>query len=103
MTPSKESLAKAREIVRAKGGVCLVPKPGHFGLSSHEKTFCDCEVEEMIATALDAAKSKDPGLLVEALEWYATGKCNCVYNNQHVKMDIGQKARTALEKWHTKP
>jgi hypothetical protein len=54
MTTTK-SLEVAREIVRSRGGVCLVPLPGKGGLSSHEKTFCDCEVEEMIALALDSA------------------------------------------------
>ncbi len=55
MTTTK-SLDFAREIVRSRGGVCLVPLPGKGGISSHEKTFCDCEVEEMIAIALDAAQ-----------------------------------------------
>ena len=47
------SMDRAQEIVRARGGVCLVPIKGRGGISSHEKTFCDCEVEEMIAAALD--------------------------------------------------
>jgi len=51
--PSETSMDRAQEIVRARGGVCLVPIKGRFGISSHEKTFCDCEVEEMIAAALD--------------------------------------------------
>lgn len=56
MSPTTKSLEVAREIVRSRGGVCLVPLPGKGGISSHEKTFCDCEVEEMIAKALDQLK-----------------------------------------------
>ena len=53
---------KAREMVRQRGGICLVPKAESINensmlLSSHERTFCDCEVEDMLAQALNDAKS----------------------------------------------
>jgi len=64
---SAKSLESARKIVRDRGGVCLVPLPGRDGISSHEKTFCDCEVEEMIAEALDVEKARTAKLLFASL------------------------------------
>lgn len=56
MTPSKSDKETARQIVRKEGGICLVPKSGgHGGISCHEKTFCDCTVEELIAKAIAEA------------------------------------------------
>lgn len=56
----------AREIVREAGGVCLVPLPGKFGLTSHEKTFCDCEVEKMLEKAIEAERARSAGPAVLA-------------------------------------
>ena len=55
---SAESIERARKIVQENGGICLVPKSGRGGISCHEKTFCDCKVESMIAEALDTAKAE---------------------------------------------
>jgi hypothetical protein len=40
----KPSVLKYRE-----GLVCLVPKDGRGGITSHEKTLCDCQVLEIFA------------------------------------------------------
>ncbi len=59
----------ARELCRAKDMVCLVPLPGKGGISSHEKTLCDCEVEKMLTQALlDAETRSKKHLSDEELE-----------------------------------
>lgn len=42
-----------------KGLVCLVPMHGHSGITSHEKTLCDCEVLEIFSAYDAAIKERD--------------------------------------------
>lgn len=53
----RDATERARKIVGDRRGVCLVPLPdSKYGMTSHERTFCDCTVEEILADAIMAAE-----------------------------------------------
>jgi hypothetical protein len=82
MNSCKESLAKAREIVYDWHGLYEIGKVEMLD-----------DLVLMIATALDATKSKDPGLLVEALELIS------IMDSPMGFAGCPALARTALDKW----
>jgi len=70
-----DARAEAEKIVRDKGGVCLVPLPNSFGLSSHEKTFCDCEVTNMLVDAITRAYATGHTAGVMQFKTWGTDGC----------------------------
>jgi len=58
-SPSKSARDEAERIVRAKGGLCLVPKENsEHGMTCHERTFCDCHVETILEKAIEKAEKR---------------------------------------------
>lgn len=103
----------ARDICSAKGMVCLVPNENSMcGISSHEKTLCDCEVEELIAQAIKAERERsrvereraekfrkalEAVLSIEAIAWMNQRESSNIINQAEDLIDEDDKSKAALE------
>lgn len=102
--PTARDIEKARAFVRSKGGICLVPKPdSSMGMTCHEKSFCDCTVEEMLAEYGASERERILAEVMQTLEFYAD-KDNwdddkftpTIWDNGNI--DLGNRARALLAK-----